>query len=415
MSHTPEKEPITPVIEAPVLSAGEQQEVVGAVETLRELGLLESVGGLDVYHGRVEDPEESGQWSIDPDFDNAGDNSGNRNVNQRPTLYTCNFEDAIKFGRARGANTARELVLQRFIRDVENYDGEQQQSWLDRLNQQARESWQRIEDSEGVTHRKGDEQPKVYKPEDLNDQQTRWEAIRLRREDDETRSRYWAEEAQAYQVSVYAIESEDPTLSVLDEDFDLTELDTDDPEANMKKLEEALNILAPDIDDMIPQELGSGGTALKQRVINEYNHRLKQADVLEEEPTLSHDDVGRISEDMELPAEYVRTIVGSLNAKALWLRDAPAAVWLFLGKNRTFSDRLNEDFETPEDTETYKDGEREIPVNTLYLAKLLQRAAIVGEESEVKSATLGKKLKVVSFFDLSHLKAVYKPAEKPTE
>jgi hypothetical protein len=56
-----------------------------------------------------------------------------------------------------------------------------------------------------------------------------------------------------------------------------------------------------------------------------------------------------------------------------------------------------------------------IPLNILYLSTLFQRAGIIGEEAEVKSATLGKMLKVVSFFDLRHLKATYAPAEKPAE
>jgi hypothetical protein len=412
--HPPEKEPKLPGFEMPALPAGEQAEISDAVEVLREIGLLEPVSELDVYHGRVEGLDEAGQWAIDPDFDNAGNNSGNRNVNQRPTLYASGFDEALKFGQQRGASIVRDLVRERVIEHVGNYTGEQKQEWLDRLNREEQETWADME-KRGVDYDPGYDKPKVYKEEDLDEAQIRTEAFRLRREGHEIVGGYWEEEAQAYQVSVYAIESDDPALSILDEDFDLNALREDEQKENMERLQEALDTLAPDLDEMIPEELGSAGTELKQRVIDEFNHRLRRGPEANEEPTLSQEDVERISDDMELPADQVRILAGSLNARALWLRDATAAMNLFLGKHYSLPYRVDDDFAAPEDTTTYMDGDRVIPLNILYLSTLFQRAGIIGEEAEVKSATLGKMLKVVSFFDLRHLKATYAPAEKPAE
>lgn len=414
MIQSPEKEPKLPAIEAPVLSGGEQGEISDAIEVLREIGLLEPVAELDVYHGRVESLDEAGKWTIDPNFDNAGNNSGNRNVNQRPTLYASGFDEALKFGQQRGASVVRDLVRERVIEHVGNYTGEQKQEWLDRLNREEQETWAEME-RRGVDYNPGYNQPKIYTVQDLDESQIRSEAFRLRREGHEIVSRYWDEESQDYQVSVYAIESDDPTLSVLDEDFDLNALREDEQKDNMEKLQGALDTLAPDLDEMIPEELGTAGPELKRRIIDEFNGRIRRGPEAEGEPTLSQEDVDRISNEMELPTEHVRTLAGSLNAKALWIRDATAAMNLFLGKHHSISFRISKDFEVPVETDTYMDGKREIPVNTSYLSRLFQRAGIVGEEAEVKSATLGKMLKVVSFFDLGHLKAAYIPAEQSGE
>ncbi len=54
-----------------------------------------------LYHGRVRLAEESGEWEVDPHFNNAGDATGNRNIYALPTLSTSDQETAELFSSRR--------------------------------------------------------------------------------------------------------------------------------------------------------------------------------------------------------------------------------------------------------------------------------------------------------------------------
>ena len=71
----------------------EDAERFQAIDTLKELGLLIPVTDLETYHGRAGDSSE-GTWQVDPSFTNGSNDSGNSNVNERPTLYTGDQETA---------------------------------------------------------------------------------------------------------------------------------------------------------------------------------------------------------------------------------------------------------------------------------------------------------------------------------
>ena len=78
----------------------EDAEKYKAIETLKSVGFLIPVSELATYHGRVaKDGEE--EWSIDPSFQNGGNDSGNGNVNSRVTLYTSGYDVAQRFASAR--------------------------------------------------------------------------------------------------------------------------------------------------------------------------------------------------------------------------------------------------------------------------------------------------------------------------
>ena len=70
-----------------------------ARERLAEIGVFQKVSDLDLYHGRTGDG--SGNWEVQPDFNNAGDNTGNLNINQKPALNTGSYETARDFSEAR--------------------------------------------------------------------------------------------------------------------------------------------------------------------------------------------------------------------------------------------------------------------------------------------------------------------------
>lgn len=79
----------------------EDAEKYRALETLKDLGVLIPLSGLETYHGRAGHPDEEGSWEIDPHFKNGGDDSGNANVNRRPTLYAGREDVARDFAQAR--------------------------------------------------------------------------------------------------------------------------------------------------------------------------------------------------------------------------------------------------------------------------------------------------------------------------
>ena len=54
-----------------------------AVETLVKLGAMKYFSDLDLYHGRAGDGSE---WKVKTNFNNAGNATGNRNVNK---LVVC--------------------------------------------------------------------------------------------------------------------------------------------------------------------------------------------------------------------------------------------------------------------------------------------------------------------------------------
>lgn len=76
----------------------EQTEKYQAIETLTGLGLLQKMNELDLYHGRGGDGTS---WRVEPGFNNAGNNTGNYNINQTPALNTSRPDVAKSFAKER--------------------------------------------------------------------------------------------------------------------------------------------------------------------------------------------------------------------------------------------------------------------------------------------------------------------------
>lgn len=79
----------------------EDAEKFRAIEILKEVGLLIPVSELETFHGRAGTKEETTAWAVDPSFANGSNDSGNRNVNKRPTLYSGDKETAQDFADER--------------------------------------------------------------------------------------------------------------------------------------------------------------------------------------------------------------------------------------------------------------------------------------------------------------------------
>ncbi len=87
----------------------ENSEVYQGAEKLTRLGLLTKMRDIELFHGRAADGAKD--WHVRADFNNAGNATGNNNVNRIPALSTSTYEVARKFAtaRARRANTATEI------------------------------------------------------------------------------------------------------------------------------------------------------------------------------------------------------------------------------------------------------------------------------------------------------------------
>lgn len=70
-----------------------------AMEYLQRAGFFERLDSIDIYHGRAGDG--SGNWRIDPAFDNSDNNTGHRNINKKPAISTGTVDVARKFANAR--------------------------------------------------------------------------------------------------------------------------------------------------------------------------------------------------------------------------------------------------------------------------------------------------------------------------
>lgn len=83
----------------------EDAERFKALDTLTELGLLIPLSAIETYHGRAGDGKT--WWNVDPTFQNGSNDSGNSNVNKRPTLYTSDKPAAQEFAAARKTQLSR--------------------------------------------------------------------------------------------------------------------------------------------------------------------------------------------------------------------------------------------------------------------------------------------------------------------
>lgn len=77
----------------------EDAERLKAIDALVDLGIVTRLSDMELYHGRAAVRGE--RWQIDPEFANGGNDSGNHNINARPTLYTGTRDVARRFAEMR--------------------------------------------------------------------------------------------------------------------------------------------------------------------------------------------------------------------------------------------------------------------------------------------------------------------------
>ncbi len=101
-----------------------------ALDTLKELGLLVPLTELETFHGRVGTKEEVAEWAVDPSFANGSNDSGNSNVNNRPTLYSGDKATAQEFADERAGFT--QLYYSHLLKKAREYTPEENEGRLER-------------------------------------------------------------------------------------------------------------------------------------------------------------------------------------------------------------------------------------------------------------------------------------------
>jgi len=347
-----------------------------AIQTLTDVGLLMPLDAVDSYHGRLRDPDQEADWSVDPSFTNGGNDSGNYNVNGRPTLYTAELQEAEDFARSRGIQTIRARYMALFQDDVRQYSSEDRQAWLDRLNQEVKSRWETFAPEYQAAH--------PFEPLQLATLDTQHhiatEARRLEllSSDEEKRARR-KQAVEGYEAEVHEIISPDKDATVFDLDFDPKNLG----DADMERYQEAVEALTLPLTEGSPvsfEEKDELGGFIKT-VNDNYQWLYKE------------EDVPSIAQEAGISHELARQMCGSLNARRIILMNPGYLVHAMIGSRDGII------------TEPIKTGDvsYEVPLNLEYAERFFRQAHIVGVRQPINSATLGKEIVSISFFDLERI------------
>jgi len=209
-----------------------------AIETLKEVGLLVPVSELETFHGRVGTKEEVAEWAVDPSFANGSNDSGNSNVNNRPTLYSGDKETAQDFADERAG--FKQLYHSHLLKKVREYTPEENVGRLERQNAFMKKLWE--EDVASGRVDAATTSPTVWTMEQLLGSNSHVEAHHLReslgKQAYEDFKQQFADQRRA---EVHEIVTGDTEATVLDFSFDESKLD-DEAKAKYKQALRALAI-----------------------------------------------------------------------------------------------------------------------------------------------------------------------------
>lgn len=354
-------------------------ERLRALYTLEKVGLLIPVTDIETYHGRLGSSNDESAWQVDPTFSNASNDSGNSNVNNRPTLYSGDKHVAIDFAQARGRETVRSILRELYKEKVRGYSLEERHEWLDRLNQEEQARWDGLNDDQRRLYPEG---PRVYTSEDLiKEYMISVEALRFgKRLPNDERSAYWNQAAEGLKAEVHDIVASHPDATIFDLGFDSTKLG----EADRSGYQKALATLLIPITEGSPVGFEHRD---EFRLFAEIANRLRKY-------YLSTEDVAAMVAEAGMHEATASQLAGAYNARQL-AAVVPSYLVMQLINHR--HNMITDTFDVP-------GGKQEIPVNLEYVERYLRLAHIVGVRQSVDSATLGRDITSVSFFDLERIK-----------
>ncbi len=347
----------------------EDAEKYRAIDTLKEVGLLIPLKELETFHGRVGTKEEVAEWAVDPSYANGSNDSGNLNVNNRPTLYTGEKQVAQDFSKAR----IEELVWPKYDKVFEDriktYTPEQKQEWVDRERRKMQERW----DSADPTNRGFLRDPATEEP---------WlhiwaEGRRLQEAvTPDEHNDLWQKFTEGIRAEVHEIVTGDTDATVLDFSFDESKLDNEAKE----KYKQALRAL------IIPITEGSPVSWDARNALPSFVTVMRKA----KKHLVLQSEIGGLAAEAGVDEAVALQLVSAYNSQRIaQLKPAYLASQLIKHSKDIITDSLE------------VEGQRqELPINLEYVQRYLRHAHIVGVKQEVSSATLNRSITSVSFFDL---------------
>lgn len=349
-----------------------------ALQTLQELGLLTPLAEMDLYHGRAAEATEVVPWSVDPTYANGSNDSGNNNINIRPSLYTTDEDTAKAFASERRDEAARKAYGSVFVDKVHAYTPDERQAWLDRKNKQTQERWDRQPDEiREAQKRYWNHGPKVYTMDDLDGKVHIELEARLLRDatSEEEKRAIWERTAGQYKPEVRKIVSPATDASVIDLHFNPDELSDDD----QARYHEALRAL------IVPLTEGSPVDFINQDAAKAFTSAIPMLD----EIIISQDTVKTLAEQTGYSEDVMQQMAGSYNALCFTQNNPSRLVsMLFRSQDGITLEQV-----------AVKDQIKIAPFNMEYIERYLQAAHIIGAKTTVLSATIGREAEIVSFFN----------------
>jgi hypothetical protein len=350
----------------------EDAEKYRALETLKQLGFLIPLADIDAYHGRVGHEDED-EWVVDPAFANGGNDSGNSNVNSRPTLYTSDAEVADEFAHSRGTQIINSRIHNKLVAEISDYTLEQKQAWVEAADQRQRDWWDNLPPESKKMYPNG---PKAHTFEDLIPGS---EAMRQRRAaSPEELTAMWQAAAEGLQKQMHEIVAADSDATIIDKRFNVEELSAEDK----KRFYQALKGL---------RVVATEGAPLDFDNRDSFEPLFKN---------LAHQDLGWISsEAVDKAADETgtfKTAAIQLAAAINAMRIASVSPLYLLEKMLNTSDGIITD-----EVQVGTDEKVTMPISLEYFEKWLREAHIVGLKQKISSATIGRDIVSFSLFDLS--------------
>ena len=318
----------------------EDAEKYRAIDTLKEVGLLVSVADLDTFHGRVGTAEEVAEWAVDPSFANGSNDSGNSNVNSRPTLYTGDKKTAQDFADERAG--IPDAYFGHLLDKVEGYMPLEQEKRLERNNDNYDEA--------------------VFLQRTLGQQAY-----------DDFKQRYTGQR----RPEVHEIVTADTDATVLDFSFDETKLEDED----RAKYQKALKVLA------LPITEGSPVSFDDRDKVQPFVAAVQEA---KKTGYLLSSDVTELAAAANVYEHVALQLASASNTRHIALvRPSYLVSELIKRPTDIFAASLEIDGE-----------KQDVPINLEYVQRFLREAHIVGVKQSISSATLNRSITSVSFFDL---------------
>lgn len=360
----------------------EQANVLKAMHDLTELGLFTPVSSLDFYHGRVDTEEGHRQWSVDPDFSNGSNDTGNNNVNTRSSLYASSRDVAEEFATERKQET---VFSRRFkkIRDAIAQEDPMPYREADYQRKLALHKERLNNPQQNVIWHEPKREDSVFEGPWQPHELIREARAKLEAMTDKERQTAWDEAVGGLDGQLARIVSTDPDAVIVNLSFNVAKLQGE----SLNKYIHAMGALLEVRSEADPMNFEHRDKAGDVARILQQEVRLAQKPENGGQPRLTQDRLLQLADEHGHDPELVQHIGAIFNTQAM-LFERPA--WGFSRFVKGTEKRLVEDLKNRSD----------VPISLDYIGGILKRAHIVGQRAPVDSVTVGREIDVTALYDL---------------